>query len=81
MKRLYFMIKEHIKTNPILRVFTREYVLETKYLYFMKSYLNKLKLQSDCYDADTSVSILKNSNVESNFNVSTGKSRVRSSNE
>ena len=73
------MIKEHIKTNPILSVLTREYALETKYLCFMKSYLNKLKLQSDCYDADTSV--LKNGNVESNFNVSTGKSRVRSINE
>ena len=45
--------------NKILKVFIKEYKEETKYLEFMKKQLEKMKLKSDNYDAEESISILK----------------------
>lgn len=45
--------------NKILKVFTKEYKEDTKYLEFMKRQLEKMKLKSDNYDAEESISILK----------------------
>lgn len=45
--------------NKILKVFTKEYKEDTKYLEFMKRQLEKMKLKSDNYDAEASISILK----------------------
>ena len=55
--------------NKVLQVFTKEYKEETKYLEFIKKYINYIKLKSNNYDLEERIKILENKKFDSNFKV------------
>ncbi len=70
--RLYDTFRRH----PILRVFTEEYLEETRYYEFLKKNVNRIKLKSDNFDVDEAVRRLRETGYQSNFHIFTGITSV-----
>ena len=70
--RLYNTFRRH----PILRVFTEEYLEETRYYEFLKKNVNRIKLPSNNFDVDEAVRRLRETGYQSNFHIFTGITSV-----
>ncbi len=64
------MIKNlNIRKNVIFKIFTKEFKAETKVRENLKSYVSRVKLNSDNYDVDEIIKILIKDNFQSNFEI------------
>lgn len=58
--------------RKILEVFTKEYREYTKYIYFIQSMKDNIKLKCDSESIDDKINRLKNMNFQSNFHITIG---------
>ena len=67
---MFNKIKQILKRNPILYVFSKEYKKETKDLELKQKMIPFIKLKSNNFDIDEALNPLIKKNFKSNFNKS-----------
>lgn len=69
---MFNKIKQILKRNPILYVFSKEYKKETKDLELKQKRIPFIKLKSNNFDIDEALNPLIKKNFKSNFNIKVG---------
>lgn len=70
--KMFNKIKQILKRNPILYVFSKEYKQETKYLELKQKMIPFIKLRSNDFDIDDALNPLIKKKFKSNFNIKVG---------